>query len=377
MIYLDNAATSYPKPFVVRQAVLKALTEWGGNPGRSSHRLSLAAADAVYRARCRVAEHLGVGDETHIIFTTNATHAINTILHARVKNGDHILISDLEHNAVFRPVWRLAQDGIATYSVFSHRGDIVANLQAQLRENTSILICSHVSNVSGFAFPIDQIAKWCKEKGIYAILDASQGAGHFRYHLADGGWDALCAPGHKGLFGIQGCGIMYIRNEEGLRDVCQGGSGSDSASPEMPAYLPDRFEAGTLPVPSIVSLDAGIQWIESQGLEDIVRQIDTFTGKLHEILHQIPGVSLFSGESGTITALRITGMDSEAFAAELDRAGICVRGGLHCAPLAHRSLGTLDTGLVRISASALTKPREAHRVGEAIAKIARQNRESQ
>jgi cysteine desulfurase family protein len=359
MIYLDNAATSYPKPECVGETVTHALRDWGGNPGRSGHRLSLAASEAIYRSRVAVASLLHAANEENVIFTQNATYAINTILRARVKPGSHILISDMEHNSVRRPVYRLCEDGLITYDIFSHTGNICENISHAITPHTDMLICTHISNVNGFIFPVEEIARLCRQKGIYMVLDASQSIGHRSVTVDRIDCDAVCAPGHKGLYGIQGSGFLYVRNAEGLRDVFQGGSGAHSLSPRMPEYLPDRFEAGTLPTPAIASLHAGIGWIEKRGIDTIEAQEKSFSARLHAYLSELPEITLYSAPDTGIVAFNISGIPSERVADLLDHHGICVRGGLHCSPLAHRSLGTSDSGIVRISAGAFTSLEEA------------------
>lgn len=359
MIYLDNAATSYPKPECVTEQVVRVITECGGNPGRSGHRLSLAASEVVFRTRSAVAKHIGAKSEENIIFTQNATYAINTILRAKIKAGSHVLLSDMEHNSVWRPIWRLAQDGLITYSLFSHEGDICRNIQEKLTRKTDILICTHISNVNGFVFPLEEISSFCRARGIYMIVDASQSIGHRAVTVDKIDCDALCAPGHKGLYGIQGSGFFYVREAQGLKDVFQGGSGAHSLSPEMPDYLPDRFEAGTLSTPAIASLGAGIAWVEAQGVENIENREQSFSRRLHEYLSDLPNVILYSKPESGIVAFNIAGVPADEVAERLDGFGICVRGGYHCSPLAHRALGTPEGGLVRISAGAFNTMGEA------------------
>lgn len=366
MIYLDNAATSYPKPAVVRGELFRSLTKYPGNPGRGGHRLSLAAAETVYQTRTAVKNLIHADSEEQIIFTQNATFAINTILQARVNPGIHLLISNMEHNSVYRPVYRLAQRGIITYSVFSAKGNVTENLNRLVRSNTRILLATHISNVTGEVLPIAEIAAFCQAHHIYFILDASQSIGHREVDVRSISCDALCAPGHKGLFGLQGSGILYVRYGEGLRDVFQGGSGSDSLSAEMPNYLPERFEPGTLATPSIGCLGAGVRWVIEQGIETISEHEEAFTGRMYTLLSDLPHVEIFSPPTGSITAFRISEIPSDVVADYLDQNDICVRGGYHCSSLAHHTLGTLDTGLVRISAGAFNTPRQADEVAKCL-----------
>ncbi len=369
MIYLDNAATSYPKPVCVGWELLRGLHVYPGNPGRSGHKLSVAAAECVYRTRCLIRDLLHAETEEQIVFSQNATFAINTILRARLEPGMHILTSDMEHNAVYRPLHRLAEDGLITYSVFPHLGLTEETLEKMLTPATKMLICTHISNVTGAVLPAETIARFCRRNGIYFILDASQSLGHREVNVQNIPCDALCAPGHKGLLGIQGAGILYLRNGDGVRDVFQGGSGTDSLSPQMPAYLPDRLEPGTLSTPAIGALGASVEWLMKHGIEKIEEKERTFTKDMHHLLRAIPGVELYSEATSGITAFRLRGESSDETAAALDAVGVCVRGGLHCAPLAHHTLGTLDTGLVRLSCG----PFSTHAQANAVARKLREH----
>lgn len=349
MIYLDNAATSFPKPPSVLEAICQTITARGGNPGRGGHQLSLAAAEVIYKTRQAVATFLNAKGEEHIVFTQNATHAINTILFARATPNCHIIISCMEHNSVRRPVLQLVREGLATCSVFSPAGDILDNIRACLKPSDNILICSHVSNVNGYEFPVAKIARWCQENKVFFILDASQSLGHMPFDLEVVPCDALCAPGHKGLLGMQGSGILYIRDMDGLKQVFSGGSGADSLSPLMPAYLPDRFEAGTLSTPAIASLEAGIAFLNQVGLREIEKHEKAISLFLHHHLSLMQGIKLYSSPKSSIVAFSVDGMGSEGVATQLDAYDICVRGGHHCAPLAHMTLGTIEGGIVRVS----------------------------
>ncbi len=371
MIYLDNAATSYPKPPNTIPCLTDYLEKAAGNPGRSGHRLSIAASEEIYQTRAAVASFIGCDKMENIIFTQNATHALNTIIRARIQPGEHVLISDLEHNSVYRPIWRLARDGIISFDIFSHTGDICSNIENLIRPNTSMLICTHVSNVSGYEMPVSQIASICQKNKIYFIIDASQSVGHHPLDVKQLNCDALCAPGHKGLLGLQGSGFLYVRENEGLRDVFQGGSGAHSLSPDMPEYLPDRFEAGTLPTPAILTMGLGIKYI----LERDILQIEKHELKLSLLMHthlsEIPSVKLYSKPNSGIVAFHIENKSSDHVAELLDRKGIYVRGGYHCAPLAHRSLQTLEHGIVRISIGAFNSMGEIEVATHHIRQIAK------
>ena len=352
MIYLDNAATTYPKPREIRRAVNDCIARVGGNPGRGAHALSLRAAEAVWDARCEIADYLGVSDPSKIIFIPNATFGLNLAIKCRVRPGDHILLSDQEHNAVFRPVCRLKADGIADYSVFSGESDVMSNIRNCEKKNTAILICNPVSNVTGRKLPIREIAVYAKARGFYLIVDGSQWIGHDgpdREVIALA--DAIAVPGHKGLYGIQGSGFLYLKSADRNASFIEGGSGSRSALPEMPDELPDRYEAGTLSTPAIVSLAAGVRFIRRYGVEMIRdKEAQLFHYALAR-LSEVSGVELLSGkqDAGAVLSFRINGVTPDETARRLDRAGIAVRAGLHCAPLIHKAIGTFPEGTVRIS----------------------------
>ena len=361
MIYLDNAATTFPKPREVLNAVNDCITRIGGNPGRSSHALSILAAEAVFDVRCETADFLGVSDPSTIVFAQNATYALNLAIKCRVKRGDHILISDFEHNAVYRPVARLKNEGIADFSVFSTHGDILANIRTQERKETAILICNPVSNVTGNRLPIRQIAVYAKARGFYLIIDGSQWIGHGTpdstvVSLAD----AIAVPGHKGLYGIQGSGFLYLKNATGLPPFLDGGSGSDSAAPEMPRDLPERYEAGTLSTPAIVSLGAGIRFIRRIGADKIAQREERLSRYAREKLSEVRGVTVYGDErfASSVLSFRLQNESPDVTASRLDGFGICVRAGLHCAPLVHRSIGTFPDGTVRISFGAFNTEKD-------------------
>ena len=360
LIYFDNAATSYPKPPGVAYEVLRCINEYCGNPGRSAHPLALASDEAIYSCRCALAELFSVGSPENFVFTSNATHALNIAIKSRVRAGDRILISDIEHNAVLRPIHRLKTEGVCNYSLFDTSGDdltILKGIEDQLKRGIDIVISTHVSNVNGRLLPINKIGKLCKSAGVYFIIDGSQSAGHLPIDLSALEFDVFCAPGHKGLFGIQGSGFAFFRESaHGLSSVTEGGSGHDSSNLFMPELLPERFEAGTLSTPAVASLHAGISFLKEVG----VKEIETREARLADICREI--ISCFSclrlfpasvsgggyAEGGPIS-FACDRYDSEALAAILAEYGVCVRAGLHCAPLAHKKLGTAPDGTVRVS----------------------------
>ncbi len=350
MIYLDNAATSFLKPPSVGRAVQRAMLH-ASSPGRGAHRTALAAADLVYECREAAAELFHVGDPSRVVFTLNATHALNIAVRTLVHPGSRVLISGYEHNAVRRPLIAAG----AELRVFGRRlfdpEAALGEFRAQLTGMDAV-VCTHVSNVFGYILPIEEIAALCRAHRVPLIVDASQSAGVLELDLQKLGADFIAMPGHKALFGPQGTGLLLCgRNAEPL---LYGGTGSDSASPGMPDSLPERLEAGTLNVPGIAGLCAGIRYVQDRTTAQIRRWESELLELLTGRLRRISGLRLY-----TAPALKQTGIlsfsseraDSESLCAALAEREICVRGGLHCAPLAHESAGTGDGGTVRISLS--------------------------
>ncbi len=363
MIYFDNAATTFPKPEAVYRESARFARTLCGNPGRSAHRLSAASARAVYACREEIASLLD-GSPECVVFTPNATAALNLAIRAFARPGSHILISGLEHNAVLRPVAALPG---CRYDLFDPRGgeeEILNSLRSRMTEKTSLVVCCHVSNLCGMTLPVEKIGALCEKAGVRFVADASQSAGSRPLSLAACRADALCAPGHKGLYGLQGSGFALFsdryRDSAGeLPPFLYGGNGVDSESPSMPAFLPERFEAGTLPTPAIVGLREGIRAVREIGVSAIGEQEAFLAERLKEMLRQTRGITLYAGEyPGNTVLFNAEGIPSERLAEGLDREGICVRAGLHCCPLGHRLLETGGSGAVRVSFSIFNRKRE-------------------
>lgn len=351
MIYFDNAATSFPKPSAVTKEVVRCLDTYCGNPGRSSHRLALLAAQKIYDCRCKIAELVKTPSPESVIFTYNATYALNFAIYSLAEENTHILISDMEHNSVYRPVYKLKEEGKCDFDVFKTDGNITENLTSLLRKNTKLLVCTHISNVSGRVLPIKEISKFCRKNGICFILDASQSAGHIDINIDEIECDVLCAPGHKGLFGIQGCGFAIFKNQAKIKELVVGGSGINSLSPLMPQNLPERLEAGTLSTPAIASLCAGIDYIQDVGINQIEEREAVLRYLLLERLTAIDSLHLLDLDKkcSNVISFSCEKIPPEKLGAHLDDSGICVRSGFHCSPLAHKALGTFEKGTVRIS----------------------------
>lgn len=352
MIYFDNAATSWPKPAAVGREVLRCLRTYGGNPGRSGHRLSLRAAEKIYETRERLCSLLHADHPERIVFTLNATYALNLAIKIHAHPGMHVLCSDMEHNSVYRPLARLARENMIALEIFRTDGNVLEHLRRVVTPNTGMLVCTHISNVCGRRLPVAEIGEFCRKRGILFILDASQSIGHIPIDFEKIGCDVLCAPGHKGLFGMQGVGFALFRQEKKLPQFLEGGGGQ-SLSPLMPDTYPERYEAGTLPTPAIASLCSGTEFVLHHTPEAIEEQESRLCAALCERLRALPGVTVYAPDDmrGSVLSFTARGHSSAELESALDRAGICVRGGYHCAPLAHRALGTIDDGTVRVSLS--------------------------
>lgn len=364
MIYLDNAATSYPKPRAVTEEVLSCMRDYGGNPGRGSHPLSLRAAEKVYECREEIARLFSSPYPENVCFSMNATMALNTVIKGVLKKGDHVLISDMEHNAVFRPIYKLAREGIITYTIFPTfandtartEGRILASISAHIRRETRMLVASHASNICSATLPIEAIGKLCRRHGIFFCVDAAQSAGHLPINVTDMRIDALCFPSHKGLLGPAGAGGVLWGEEPVAKTLIEGGSGYHSFDPEMPTESPERYEAGTLPTPSIAGLCEGIRILNLQGIEKMHDYVSSLTQRLSEHLSTLSSVTVHAKHhTGEVLLFSSDHVSADTLGNELSKRGFCVRTGYHCAPLAHTSLGTPEGGGVRVSPSFYTE----------------------
>ncbi len=371
MIYLDNAATTFIKPDRAVYEAYRCIKQYCGNPGRSSHSLSIAASEKIYSCRESISRLFHYGSEENIIFTMNATYAINLAVKCLVKKGTHILISDIEHNAVYRPIYSLKEEGVATFDIYKTDGDVIENIKSKITPNTKTLIANHISNVFGRKLPIYEIGKLCRERSVNFIIDASQSAGHTDIDFQKTNAKALAAPGHKGLFGIQGCGFLILKDSEDMKTFIEGGGGSDSKNPLMSDYLPERYEAGTLPTPSIAALDEGVKYILSRGVSDIEVYEKSLSTYALEMLSSIPDIILYpeKQENNGVIAFNHKKLNSVELSRILSDRGIYTRGGFHCAPLAHEALGTYDTGCVRASLSCFNVKKDITALWKELKKI--------
>ena len=344
MMYLDNGATSFRKPPQVYQAMLGAL-ETCANPGRGGYGAAMRAGEAVYRCR-EEAGKLFDCDPEQVVFTSNCTHGLNIALRSLVKPGDKVLISVFEHNAVTRTLALLRGEPMVAGRKLFDQEDTLAAFEQGLKEKPAAAVFTHVSNEFGYILPVEQMAALCRERGIPFVLDAAQSAGALPVSLKNLGADFIAAPGHKGLLGPQGTGLLLCGG--GAKPLMAGGTGSESRQQEMPEFLPDRLEPGTLNVPGICGLAAGMRHVRRLGVAQIGRK-ESETAQACARMLKRHSYQVFSGPHQAGTVSFVPGMDCEELASRLGRQGIAVRAGLHCAPLAHESAGTLETGTVRVS----------------------------
>lgn len=344
MIYLDNGATSFHKPASVKQAVLNAMNRCA-NPGRGGYGAAMEAADTVLRCRETAGELFGC-DPEQVVFTSNCTHGLNIAIRTLVKPGSRVLISGFEHNAVTRPLHGLgARITVAGRKLFDW-DDTLEEFEKGLSRGADAAVFTHVSNVFGYILPVEQMAQECRRRGIPFIVDAAQSAGVLPVSPEAWGADFVAMPGHKGLLGPQGTGLLLCRRKP--EPLLMGGTGSESLRQEMPDFLPDRAEAGTVNVPGIAGLDAGMRWLRKVGLDNICAREQAAAQKCGRGLEKL-GMQVFRGPHQAGTVSFVPGTDCEEAAAILAERGIAVRAGLHCAPLAHESAGTAKTGTVRVS----------------------------
>lgn len=344
MIYLDNGATSFHKPPEVYRAVCTALCSCA-NPGRGGYPAAMAAGKTVFRCREEAGALFDCAPE-QVVFTSNCTHGLNIAIRTLVKPDARVLITGFEHNAVTRPLHLLKADvRIAGRKLFCWE-DTLADFERELRKGVDAVVFTHVSNVFGYILPAEQMAALCRRYGVPFIIDAAQSAGMLPVSLTKLGADFIAMPGHKGLLGPQGTGILLCKRLPQV--LLAGGTGSESLMQEMPDYLPDRAEPGTLNVPGIAGLAAGIRYVRRQGVDTLLCREQLAVQKCVHLLKK-QGFRVFDGAHQAGTVSFVPDIDCEDMAEKLARQGIAVRAGLHCAPLAHESAGTINTGTVRIS----------------------------
>lgn len=362
MIYLDNAATTYPKPKSVYQNVMKAMTEYGANPGRGSHAMAIEGARVIYETRELMAQLFNLDDPMKVIFTFNATDGLNQAIKGVLNSGDHVITTTMEHNSVLRPVKGLEKYGVENTIVqCAADGSInVDDLESAVKSNTKLIITTHVSNLTGTIMPIEEIGQMCRRKNILYLVDGSQSAGVLDIDMKRYNIDLLAVPGHKGLLGPQGTGALLINCDAEIKQIKEGGTGSESNNMMQPNFYPDKLEAGTHNLPGIAGLNAGVKYILNKGTKSIYSHEKNLLDLLIKEMKKNVKIKIYGPEDINnrccVVPINIEGIDSSEVAYRLDTEyGIAVRPGLHCAPLAHKTIGTEKVGAVRFGVGPFNK----------------------
>lgn len=382
MIYFDNAATSWPKPQVMKAAMMQFLDQVGANPGRSGHRLSVAAGRILYSAREAIAGLVNCPDPLRVVFTLNGTEALNLALWGLLKPGDHVITTGIEHNSVMRPLRALEKNTIRlTVVPCTSTGTLVpSDLEAAITENTKMIVLNQASNVVGTLTPVAQVGHIARQHGLLLLVDAAQGAGAIPIDIQAEAIDLLAFTGHKSLYGPTGTGGLVIGARVPLAEfkpLKQGGTGSRSEHEEQPDFLPDRFESGTANVVGLAGLAASVHWLGEQGLENIRAHTLELTRQLLAGLLEIPNVTVYgtldAGQQTATVAFNINGMACSETGMRLDETfGIYTRVGLHCSPAAHKTIGTYPQGTVRFGLSYFNTAEQVEQALAAVAQLAQE-----
>ena len=384
MIYFDNAATSWPKPPGVAEAMVHFLNEVGANPGRSGHRLAVESGRIVYQAREAVAELFGAPDPLRIVFGQNATEAINLALNGLLRPGDHVITSSMEHNSVMRPLRALERQGVELTVVQCTSAGFLdpADVAAAIRPHTALIALNHASNVVGTLLPVAEVGRIAREHDVLLLVDAAQTAGAYPIHVQADGIDLLAFTGHKSLYGPMGTGGLVIGERvdvSRLEPLKRGGTGSRSEREEQPDFLPDMCESGTPNAVGLAGLGAGLRWVRERGVDAIRAHEMMLTQRLIDGLLNIPGVTVYGGHDAArqtaTVSFNIAGLDCSEVGLRLDEEyGILCRVGLHCAPAAHRTLGTFPVGTVRFGLGAFNTADEVDAALLAVSRLAQEAR---
>lgn len=377
-MYLDNAATTVPKPDGVIRALKSAAESFAANPGRGAHELSRSSANMLYESRKTAAAFFGAENPENVVFTPGCTYSINFVLKGLLRPGDHIVISDQEHNAVVRPLRALEKSGVTVTRARVCENDpecTVRNFSRAIHRNTKLVFCTHASNVSGIRLPIEDIGELCRRYGIPFGTDAAQSAGILPLTLGGQKIDYICVPAHKGLYGAAGTGALIIRGDAQLAPVIEGGTGSASSLRTQPDEYPDRLESGTLNLPGINAMRAGLEFVAERGRENIARHEYGLMCRAYDALRNEKNVTLYTmrpEKEGHVPLIpfNVGDLTSEDCGRMLSDEGIAVRAGYHCAYDAHLSLGTEGRGTVRICPSVFTNEEDISRLIRAVRKIA-------
>jgi cysteine desulfurase family protein len=377
-MYFDNAATTWPKPQRVEKAVANAMRCYGANPGRSSHKMAMETAQQVFNSREAAAALFGA-EVDQVVFTSNCTHALNMAIKGVLQPGDHVIISQMEHNSVLRPVHTLAQNGMITYSILPIRRDAkdtLACLETLVRPCTKLIACTHGSNVWGLTAPIKEIGELAEKRDIFFMVDAAQTAGVIDINVKEAHIDFLCTAGHKSLYGPPGTGLLITPHGEAMATLMEGGTGSVSSMFVQPAAMPERMESGTANTSGIIGLGAGIAFVTESGIANIYAHEMAIAKEIYTCLNNCDNILLYTdgfeeGRNLPLVSFNIEGLHSEETVEALAAKGYALRGGLHCAPLAHEMMGTTDIGAARISVGAFNTRAQARCLCREICRMAK------
>lgn len=380
VIYLDNAATTWPKPEAVYQAIDSFNRHLGANPGRGSNKRTLEAGMVLLDTREALARLFNIKDSCQIVYTANITEALNLGIKGLLKPGDHVITTSMEHNSVARPLYALRAQGVIDLTVVNCNQEGILDpddMQTAIRPNTRLIVMMHASNLVGTIMPIAEVGKIARENGILFMVDSAQTAGVLPIDVDKDSIDLLGFTGHKGLLGPQGTGGLYIRPGLELQQLKEGGTGSFSDLLEQPAVFPDRYESGTQNGPGIAGLGAGLSYISDRGLASIRTHEQYLTDLFITGLSEIPGVIVYgpqdSKKQTAVISINIKGLDCGELSMLLDHEyGIITRSGLHCTPLAHRTIGTLELGTCRFSPGLFTTDNDIYTAIKAVHAIAKQ-----
>lgn len=354
--YFDNSATSNPKPISVIEKVAEALTKYNGNPGRSGYKKAIKIDREIYNVRTKIAEFFNIKNPLQIAFTANASESLNFAIKGAGLENCHIISSIFEHNSVLRPLNYLKDEKNVSLSFIEparNSEELIKNISLLLKDDTRAIVLNHISNVTGNIMDIETVGRFCKEKNLLFIVDVSQSAGFLKIDVEKCNINILCFTGHKSLFGIQGTGGIYVAEEITLNPLLEGGTGSFSKLPRQPKTMPELLECGTINTPGILALGAGIDFINSVGIENIQNHEYELTKKFIDEISKIKNVIVYGDKEnfrGPVVSINIKNLPASDFSAILDEEfNICTRGGFHCAPLAHKYLNTYENGAVRFS----------------------------
>lgn len=370
MLYLDNAATTARKPLSVYASLIKNTLFSSGNAGRGEYKKSMAAVRAIVNAQDNIARLFNISEPQNIIFTQNATYALNTAILGTVRNGGHIIVTAMDHNSVLRPAYLL---GNYTIIPADNLGRIKAeDVERAIRDDTELIVCTHASNVCGTLQPVNEIGQIAEKYDIPFLVDAAQTAGCATVDVQWMKADMIAFSGHKGLMGPLGTGGLYIKNPEKLNPLVTGGTGSNSENLIQPDFMPDKFHSGTVNAPAIAALGKGVEYVLKRGAENIADYENSLASRFRKNLINMDGVTVYGDGQGMATvAFNIDGLDSGEVSAIIGKKA-ALRAGYHCAPLAHRALGTQKTGAVRVSFGIYNKKRDVDRVTDMIYSVCKE-----